>query len=1294
MDRHSDRGTSTRFVVASVTWLFLIGHPGIRVVHADPPVVLTGDVTVGRASYLYGLDLAGYTLSLGSAQPANALLTFTNSAQSILGAGGSIVFNFPNHQGEILADGSNVTIGAGVTIRTGTGDGVLFGDQFHGGQWINHGIVASDVVGRQLSLNQFTNASDGLVHANQGTVQFYDFANAGTVQLSNSSVSIFHFSSNTGTMTLQNVQLDLVYGNNVPTLLSMMRTGGSLTISGDLANPNTFNFDDVGFFALNGPINGGTIVTSKPDAFSISGFGALNNVTLASPLNIPYGQPLGSLGLTLKNVPLRIGSATTPNAPGRLHIGDLYSSASGTLDGSGQVLFSGAGPGELNLNPGSSIGAGISIATEVADGVVNFGTNSVNHASIAVTKGRTLTLNAAGPLLNDGTLRVDAGSTLVVGNTWPLNYLGTVSRDPASRVIFQGAITVPATTVIDLTQTSIGAMELGSGVYTGGIFTSPGHVITPVMTGNFVISDKTYWYPVFDGSTIDANVEVPISDGLGLKGNGLTLPSGTTISLSDGALAFFESTTLRGTGQVVFNGSTTGRIVGNIASNLAFPVLTVQNGITIRTGKSGGSIAGSGTVINHGLISSETPNCIIRIGDSTNLGTFTNDGTIQAINGGILELSSPWTNTGTIRSDASSIRVTGTKIRPADLQGLTFANHSILGIDGYFNNDNSTLIVADANRTVHLGPNSYFTGGAITSPTGDALIIDGDSRFKGPSSNSAILNNLLLTTPVQIPAHVALSLNGVDNRGAVTVNGGTLNLFGTACNNSGSIDAFAGALISIGTMPTSVGHIALTNSTLQLNAPLSTVQLLSFTRTNTPLDLAGGGVLSNTGSTLYVDGAAGPIILYGGTVVGGSVASSLSTNQWLINQGTLDGVTLASDVNLSDYATVAVKNGLTLNSAHFLLHGQSSTFQLVGTQTLGGTGEIVFDTAPLLRTSPPNQFPVISPSSGSTLSIATGVTIRTGAGPGQIGSTNATIINNGTIFSQKTAPIATVPGVAITRGTFTNNGTLAAAQGGTLQVAKTVSFTNFVSGVLTGGRYEIKDNSTFDFAGRSIINNAATVVVSGPGSRFDELASLTTNSGQLAFLAGRNFSAVSDLLNSGTLTVGDGSTLVIPAGHTLTNTGTLTGGGTIVGNVLATGVVSPGASPGLLTINGDFAETASSVLNIEIGPASLSRRTDVIAISGSANIGGTLNVIFYDGYSPSAADPLTINFLTAGNILAGSFDTINLPTLPAGMLWDTSRAAEGQIVLTPEPYGGAAILLLFVISSRRRPHVRVTLPQG
>jgi T5SS/PEP-CTERM-associated repeat protein len=143
-------------------------------------------------------------------------------------------------------------------------------------------------------------------------------------------------------------------------------------------------------------------------------------------------------------------------------------------------------------------------------------------------------------------------------------------------------------------------------------------------------------------------------------------------------------------------------------------------------------------------------------------------------------------------------------------------------------------------------------------------------------------------------------------------------------------------------------------------------------------------------------------------------------------------------------------------------------------------------------------------------------------------------------------------------------------------------------------------------------------------------------------------------LNAGTLRV-NGS---IASAVTVKNGVTLGGSGS-VGSVVVNsgGIVSPGNSPGKLSVNGNYTQNSGGVLNIEIGGASPGAGGyDQLAVSGTATLGGTLNLSLVNGFRPTVGQ--TFNIITSSSE-AGNFSTINSSGFTA-----TSSAGGGGITLT------------------------------
>ena len=105
----------------------------------------------------------------------------------------------------------------------------------------------------------------------------------------------------------------------------------------------------------------------------------------------------------------------------------------------------------------------------------------------------------------------------------------------------------------------------------------------------------------------------------------------------------------------------------------------------------------------------------------------------------------------------------------------------------------------------------------------------------------------------------------------------------------------------------------------------------------------------------------------------------------------------------------------------------------------------------------------------------------------------------------------------------------------------------------------------------------------------------------------------------------------------VTNAGIFQGTGVANGNVMNSALVSPGTSIGKLTINGNYAQSASGTLRIEVAGASPGHY-DVLAVNGRASLGGRLQLIRVGGSALRVGD--RIAFLTAGGGVSGTFANV------------------------------------------------------
>ncbi len=174
---------------------------------------------------------------------------------------------------------------------------------------------------------------------------------------------------------------------------------------------------------------------------------------------------------------------------------------------------------------------------------------------------------------------------------------------------------------------------------------------------------------------------------------------------------------------------------------------------------------------------------------------------------------------------------------------------------------------------------------------------------------------------------------------------------------------------------------------------------------------------------------------------------------------------------------------------------------------------------------------------------------------------------------------------------------------------------------------------------------------------------------------------LTDAANSGTVTVASATNLGIDnyiqtAGATVLNggdilggdldinAGVLTGSGTINANVNSGGQVIPGGAgaAGLLSINGNYTQTATGSLNIELGGTTAGTQYDQLDVSGSATVGGSLILGLINGFTPTLGQTFT---MVNANPFNGPFSTIDESAIAGPVAFEPTYTS-GTVVLGAE----------------------------
>jgi T5SS/PEP-CTERM-associated repeat protein len=404
----------------------------------------------------------------------------------------------------------------------------------------------------------------------------------------------------------------------------------------------------------------------------------------------------------------------------------------------------------------------------------------------------------------------------------------------------------------------------------------------------------------------------------------------------------------------------------------------------------------------------------------------------------------------------------------------------------------------------------------------------------------------------------------------------------------------------------------------------------------------------------------GSIELNGILTVGGAM-----DNYGSVNISTSE--TLRQNVGLDNYGTINLTGGSITGSGVIVNYGIIRGGSAIGSQITNDGGLIHANGSSTLLIK--NMSGNIN---GGEMRVDNGAGINVlsplyNTGTIALNGSNATF-SGGTISNT-----GTILGQGRVSNQVNNDGTIRASAG-TLTLAGS-SLTN--SGT---GRIEVLNNSTV-FITQGLTENWGSIALQG-GS-FDNANHSITNNGSIT---GYGTFRSGGLTNEGHIGVGYGDLEVI---GTVQHNGTcdIQGGSTAVffndvsgsgsfggtGTAMFLGNLSPGSSPGIMSFQTNVILGSGSKLIMELGGLVAGNEYDVLDVAGRLILDGILDIRLINPFIPKAGNIFDILDFNPANLF-GTFDTIKLPTLPAGLVWNTSSLyTVGEIGVVPEP---ATICLL------------------
>lgn len=1232
-------------------------------------VVNQADITTASVAVT-----AGFSNSLTFTNEANITATLSDTNQTAV-RGLSHVTNI----GTITAaGGGGVTAGSslvndGTITATGTAALVSYGILTNSGTIVSTGGIGASI-------------SSGYSYArstNSGTI---DGATVGAVLWSTSLI-------NTGTISGGDTGVELTYSAIVVNEAGGTISGGTNaiantgygtqvvnagTINGNvrLASSNTYDFSDDVFVDAGGTVNGAILLGGGDDELVVDIAADPARPLAGATSGVDAGDGYDTLRY-LVNADATANLALTNGFEGLAYELDNYAALSLTaadpitasigLTGNGMITLSGA----ISASDRSIIDTSIATLGQMVYGVAG------PAQDLTIVNNGTLSLTRSDPYSYSLLSAVNAGSADFTNN-------GTITVTSAEGSYYPGYGTFAGSTI-----TNAGSITL-----TGG-GTGIGNAIDVVNTGTIIDTDDSgargvAFFTTLENSgtiAVDGNaVEAGYSSATISNSGSITSRSGIAVSLG-------------GYGSMLTN-EATGMITGATAVDISSGGLLVNRGAITGEVSSYAFSYGSTTYVADG--GTITGNLVFGAGNDTFVMTGSGTGVTGTIDGGDgdNQFGYALTQSASVSLDLGEQLVgfgdAMVQVADADAVATVTASSPFAGnlyVSGTGKVVNTAAIDGDVvTYTRYLGgvvpPSDLYTLAAFENRgtiSGDVSGAMGDFANSGTVMGDVTLyqqDALTFTNTGTIDGAVRLSYGNdrVENAGTITGRvwlndgddtfvqhaGATLggvvsggwgdDLFMVVADADGALAASqitgferlvqTGSATSSGTVTYSgtfmVDTIELEGGTLAVASgqTLASAGAITVSGGDAGVNVRNMGAIAGlvqlgagndsytegAGSTVGgVDGGAG-IDLYRVILAGDRTGIRERTG---FEQLAVEGsgtLTLALDkdfqsVALSGTSFTAALGGHTLGridgsaaAEHVALDGDIAAVALgAGDDSLslatlslagiyvGGTGTDAFNVTavgPVTLTGSLTGFETLA-MNGDALTVA-----------GTLGATGDTLMIEGGAQTVTLASGGTIAG-ALDLGA--GDDILRIATGGTL--------TGSVEGGAGSDTIEISGNAAFGYlAGFEALHmNAGLATVSG-----------TASLDSIALAAGRLTGLASSTISASSITVAQGAVFG--------------SAGTVNGNVTVAGTLSPGASPGTMTVNGNVALTGTSVSVFEITPTV----SDKLVVNGQLAIaqGATLQIVTGTAVTPGKS----LELITASGGISGSFSNVVKPASLFGFL--------------------------------------------
>jgi autotransporter-associated beta strand protein len=1119
-------------------------------------------------------------------------------------------------QGGLTEFYNTATAGAGTFIING-GPGSGYGSgftEFHN----------SSTAGNGAFIN---NSGTGGVQSAGGNINFFDTSTAGSG----------NFTTAGGQVSSQNGGFTQFNNSSTAGNGTFITNGGTVTgAGGGIVRFNDTSTAGFGTFTTNGATvtgaSGGNLefegTSTAGSATIINNGGSASYIISGFTISVAGGgQTFFDTGTTTGNSTLIANGGTNGGGGGRINL------FNGSLGGPARVEVFGNGALDISGHQAAAVPIGSIEGT----GNVFLGARSL------IVGGNNLNTTFSGVISDAGGFVSGAGGSLTKTGTGSLNLPGANTYTGAT-TINGGTLFVNGSLANGAVAVNSGGTLGGAGVIGGAVTVNSGGILAPGNSpGTITVGSLT----LNSGSFLNYQLGTPGTVGGGV--NDLTIVNGN-LTLGGAAL---NITGLSGFGVGTYRlFDYTGTLTGSSLNFGALPSGFSASNFTLQT-----SVANEINLIVSGTTAAlqywNGPNTTPTAGVLGGTGTWNN-------------ATTNWTNaTGSANANWQQ----GTAVFSAG-SGTATLGAAISALELQFVPGSGAYTVATGTNTLTL------TGAGITNTSGVTQNFIAGGNIVGATVSISFTNGA-----------TAGSMTNYTVSGSTTngLSGGLIQFYNTASAGSGTfVTMDSGANISGEGRIVFQDNATAANGTFTNNGGTVSGAYPGFTEFfgNSTAGSANvtnqGGTASGTGGglTSFLNSATagtGTFTTNGGTVSGANGGNVNFNNITSAGSGTFvaNGGTAASanggKINFYDTATAA-----------------SGTFTMNGpTVAGGGQGSLFFFN---------------SATAGTGTFTANGGTVANGVGGSiEFDSTatagSGTFTNNGaTVFGGFGGSTAFLAASNAGMGTFTNNGSAfssifsgglteffsTSTAGGAILIANagtgggTGGMILFVNDS-TGGTATVKvyGNGNLDLSGHNLpgvaigslegtglaflgannltvgSNNASTTfsgVISDTGGLTTGTGGSLTKVGTGSLdLTGINTYTGSTNISGGTLFV-DGS---ITSNTIVNSGGTLAGNGTIFGNVTNGGFVSPGHSPGTLSIGGNFTQFASGRLQIAVGGA-MAGQYSVLAVGGHASLAGTVQVVRYGAATLKPGD--TLKILTAVGGVSGTFSTAVNPFATGALL--------------------------------------------